>query len=166
MFCRAQNISGKCKINRKRVDGVVSDWEKAFIENEIELIDFAAKTILVKAAHGGKKPSIPVCRKFANLLFIREHLNWTNAQHNCEILGGQLFFKLDGSIQQLDDFSDKMVSGHYWIGIRREDPMLVCLSVKLMRLLEFCTCCRPACMATFKKPRENVKHQKKSYRVT
>ena len=127
-------ILGKCKINRKRVDRVFSDWERKVIETLNEWKEFMEKTVLVEAAHGGMKLSIPVGQTFVNFRFIHVSLNWTEAQRNCETLGGQLFFKLDGSTEQLEDFVGRTASGRYWIGIHREAPGLTSFFFVVLRL--------------------------------
>ena len=117
---------GKCKINRKRVDRIFSEWERQVNESEYEWKEFMGKTVLVEAAHGGNKPNIPVGQTFINFRFVLDLLSWTDAKRNCETLfGGQLFFKLDGSTKQLDDLIGRLLSpATYWIGIRREVPRL------------------------------------------
>ena len=89
---------GKCKINRKRVDRLFGEWKRKVIETHYEWKEFMEKTILVEAAHGGKKPSIPVGQTFVNFRFITYSLYWTSAKSLCEGSGGQLFYRLDGTV--------------------------------------------------------------------
>ena len=123
------------------MDRIFSDWwERKVVDNELEWKEFMGKTVLLESAHGGKKPSIPVGQTFVNFQFIQERLNWTDAQRNCETLGGQLFFKLDGSTEQLDDFLDRMASGCYWIGFQREAQRFTGFLLQPSN-----DCCRHAC---------------------
>ena len=39
--------------------------------------------------------------------FVYDDLSWTSAKANCEKLGGTLFYKLDGTTEQLDQLIER-----------------------------------------------------------
>ena len=112
--------SGVCRLNNKRVD---MEWRWADpiivdIPGEWRHVD---EFYMVKdVAHGGIAiPGTPV-RQETWVRFTDDVMQFNEARDYCINLGGDLFSNLDGSMDQLQFFRDRLVNKIHWLGIVRD----------------------------------------------
>ena len=117
----------ECQINLKRFDRQWTDWQYA--ENrtlhgneEYKEINIFMREVTMQEAHGGITGDAEMHEETKWLKWVREKLAWDEALENCRSkYSGKLFYNLDGSIGQLEWFSEKMEASRYWLGIYTED---------------------------------------------
>ena len=115
--------SGKnwCEINKKRQDSTWKEWEEIVaIDSEDEWKRVQTRECEGISTHGGLS-----CLEDNQILewfkLVREFRNWENSTLHCKSLGGTLFFKVDGTREQLEFFDTKFNPGPFWVGIWTED---------------------------------------------
>ena len=109
-----------CEINHKRVDSVWSPWEYYFnaTADEWRTIQIRTRYCVGFAAHGGRECTGRSEEILELLLtFGKIPVTWEEAQSFCEASDGELFYNVDGTIQQLIALTDKL-EGAFWTGIR------------------------------------------------
>ena len=120
--------NGDCKISLKRVDREWTQWsqtdETVDTGAEYKEIKIFEREIAVLEAHGGKTGD-DIRNKYTEIMywltFVKQPMNFSDAEANCEAINGHLFYDVDGTTEQLDWLFEKMDGKHYWLGIYTED---------------------------------------------
>ena len=120
--------NGNCQISLKRVDREWTQWSQMD-----EIVDTGAeykkmkifeREITVLEAHGGKTGDDTRNRYTETvywLTFVKQLMNFSEANATCESRNGHLFYDVDGTIEQLNWLNEKMDGKYYWLGIYTED---------------------------------------------
>ena len=82
-----------------------------------------AREILIQGAHGGMTGGNRD-RVVEWYRWVKQGNNFANAQKYCVQLGGNLFYKVDGTGEQLDFLLEKMDGERHWVGIYTEDHIV------------------------------------------
>ena len=104
-----------CAISQKRHDIQWSEWEH-FVEvdssEEWKKVEKRECVPQVFTAHGGCSDLIGESKRVIEWFrFVTEEKNFQAAKENCENLGGNLFYKVNGTINQLKFLHDKLNGG-------------------------------------------------------
>ena len=115
--------SGYCQINLKRVDAVFGPWKfkQTTIDDGFEWKTEKERSVMLDAAHGGISGSTVETNFWYK--FVKTFYIWSKARDNCARMGGKLFFKLNGTAEQLYTLNAKMGVG-YWVGVYKETVQL------------------------------------------
>ena len=114
-----------CKINGKRQDSKLSDWTVLLeIDNSKELKRVRERKCSGTVAHGG----LNTCEKdvlevMEWVKFVHNAVFWQEAVDYCENIGGQLFYNINGTLEQLQFFASKFTRA-YFIGLWTEDYVI------------------------------------------
>ena len=109
-----------CGVNSKRIDTQWTSWEYVIEDAITDWKEIFQRDVLLEAAHGGI--SLEGNEKMSFWLkWVREAKTWDDAQRNCGELGGTLFSKLNGTVNQLNFFTEKMGYQPHWLGFYTED---------------------------------------------
>ncbi len=108
-----------CGIKLKRVDAKLTSTDKAVVDDGYEYKESQVHQC-TDAFHGGKE-----CPENIVLEWLRyeKHMfvNWTEAVEFCETayreLPGRLFGEVDGTVQQMEWFVEKLEFPYFWLGI-------------------------------------------------
>ena len=80
-----------------------NEWKETQTRNE-----------LLRPAHGGKSPEGSPHRVISWLLWVRQLKTWSEAETYCREQKGILFWKVDGTKEQLDFLSDKLGEARFF----------------------------------------------------
>ena len=111
------NRRGVCGINGKRVDHQWSTWEEIVELNSSTKFKTrkSRKEVLIPA-HGGKTGSEVSEIPLQWVKWVRQNKNWEDARANCNQMGEDLFYKLNGTSPQLDWLASKVDGATAWLG--------------------------------------------------
>ena len=118
---RSDHSSGACKITQKRVDHEWGDWKDDDFETEKEWKKIRRRVLITQAAHGGVDGDLDSEEITLCVLLVKEKMTWVRARDNCTAKGGNLFWNLDGTQDQLRSFWTRLGEEDYWIGIHTDD---------------------------------------------
>ena len=107
-----------CEMNHKRVDSAWSPWESSVITSTAEeWKEIRTRYCVGFVAHGGRECTGRSEEILEWLKFEKIRITWEGARRFCEASDGELFYNVDGTIQQLIALTDKL-EGAFWTGIR------------------------------------------------
>ena len=118
-----ERSNGVCNIKNKRVDVDWSSWTsrtETDTSTELKIVEF--RSITLGPAHGGKTNQNDTDTIVITwLISVKEQKNWHSARDHCSAIGGQLFSKVDGTVEQLQFLRERMENQPFWMGIYSED---------------------------------------------
>ena len=121
---RDDSAPGFCKINQKRVDAFLDESLGEVLE--INTADEWKRSELLKechlAAHGGTEHCTANETKVLEWYkFVHEQSRFAESREKCVAWGGDLFYGVNGTKEQLDFFYSKLEPFDFcfWIGIRK-----------------------------------------------
>ena len=111
---------GACEINQKRIDAGMGDWlDMPIFREGSEYKKYQSRKITIFHGHGGFVPAnITMQVRVVEWYKVTLKIRWDNAQAFCEQEGGNLFYRLDGTKEQLDFFYDTFGEYNFWVGVR------------------------------------------------
>ena len=112
-------------IRRKRVDREWGKWGwNETLDDGVDRKTIQRRQILIDAAHGGIEGNGSSEKIVRWIKFVKHEMTWDKANESCELLGGELFHRVNGTQQQLDFFVDKMGNKSHWLGIYTDDHVV------------------------------------------
>ena len=121
---------GECEINQKRIDAGMRALEdmpiilektnteyKAYQTQSKETTQFHGHGGLNEVAPANKTMQVKVLQWYKIGTLDREN-GWYDAQAFCEQEGGNLFYRLDGTREQLEFFYDTFGDDNFWVGVK------------------------------------------------
>ena len=114
--------TGRCRINKKRIDGEWASWEKELIiDNSTEYLKMGSRQATEVFAH----PEITREQKvFEWFRWIKQEMHFFEAKNYCEQIGGKMFSNVDGTESQLEFFGEKLDNASHWLGIFTDDHVV------------------------------------------
>ena len=117
---------GKCEINQKRIDAdmrALEDMPTIQEKTNVQYKLFQSKEGVQFYGHGGFAPAnntvLVKVLEFYKVGTLQISQNgWNDAQAFCEQEGGNLFYRLDGTREQLDFFYDTFGDDNFWVGVK------------------------------------------------
>ena len=114
--------TGRCQINKKRVDGEWGSWEtELIIDNSTEYLKMKIRQPTKVFAHPEITREEKVLEWFR---WIKQEMHFIEAKNYCEQIGGKMFSNVDGTKSQLEFFWEKLDSQIHWLGIFTDDHVV------------------------------------------
>ena len=114
--------TGRCQINKKRVDGEWGFWEtELIIDNSTEYLKMEIRQPTKVFAHPEFTREEKVLEWFR---WIKQVMHFFEAKNYCEQIRGKMFFNVDGTESQLELFWEKLDNQVHWLGILTDDHKL------------------------------------------
>ena len=109
-----------CGVEGKRQDGEWSQWKHSVqVDSPLEWKKSRARDCH-PPSHGGAHTCTTREEEVLEWVqFVHQKLNWLKAKSYCQTLGGHLFHSLNGTLEQLSCFWDKVNQKAFWVGVRK-----------------------------------------------
>ena len=110
-----------CAVDGKKQDGEWSQWVHSVqVDTPLEW-----KKSRVRDCHPPSHGGAHTCTTREEEVlewveFVHQKVNWITAKRYCQALGGHLFHSLNGTLEQLSFFWEKVNQKAFWVGVRKK----------------------------------------------
>ena len=119
---RDDNQRNKCKINKKRHDAEWGTWyHYVDINSKEEWRKVEMRECIGESVHGGYTCDGISQHVLEWLAFVWDTKTWDLAKAHCESLQGVLFYKLNGTSEQLIFLDERFEGEKFWLGLWTDD---------------------------------------------